>query len=174
MSLDADGISLQDHGVGFSNLETRFCPPQGIRESDFCRMHSSIRILTSNSREGSAHLDVNFSLSPELTRASWLRLIRFTCLIKARKTYPGRLRIGASPPSKSLALTTRDTVAATSSNTFVTTAGSPSSFKPCSWALGKISSAAARTAGSIFLPRRSTGFRRKKAGEDDVEQQFLR
>src|SRR5579885_3203975 len=52
-------------------------------------------------------------------------------------------------------------MAAASSNKFVITAGSPSILEPYQTAIGRTCSTAARTAGSILLPNRSTGLMRK-------------
>src|SRR6266571_3671574 len=73
--------------------------------------------------------------------------------------------MGAGSPGGSRRAISCDTVAATSSSVFATTAESPSKFTPCSSALGKTASAAASTAGSICLPCRSTELSRKELGE---------
>src|SRR6266699_3141414 len=76
--------------------------------------------------------------------------------------------IGAGSPGGSRRAISCDTVAATSSSVFVTTAESPSKFAPYSSALGKTDSAAASTAGSIRLPCRSTELSRKELGDAPV------
>src|SRR6266567_1975407 len=73
--------------------------------------------------------------------------------------------MGAGSPGGSRRAISCDTVAATSSSVFATTAESPSKFTPCSSALGKTASAAASTAGSICLPCRSTELSRKELGD---------
>src|SRR6266404_6329348 len=55
----------------------------------------------------------------------------------------------------------RETVAAACSSRLVATAGSTRSFSACWIARRPIASAALRTAGLIFRPRRSTGLMRK-------------
>src|SRR5438874_4581144 len=76
--------------------------------------------------------------------------------------------MGAGSPGGSRRAISCDTVAATSSSVFVTTAESPSKFAPYSSALGKTDSAAASTAGSIRLPCRSTELSRKELGDAPV------
>src|SRR5256886_17650704 len=76
--------------------------------------------------------------------------------------------MGAGSPGGSRRAISCDTVAATSSSVFATTAESPSKFTPCSNALGKTASAAASTAGSICLPCRSTELSRKELGDVPV------
>src|SRR6266705_2583008 len=76
--------------------------------------------------------------------------------------------MGAGSPGGSRRAISCDTVAATSSRVFVTTAGSPSKFVPYSSALGKIATAAASTAGSICLPCRSAALSRRELGDAPV------
>src|SRR5581483_314974 len=72
--------------------------------------------------------------------------------------------MGVGSPGGSRRAISCDTVAATSSSIFATTAVSPSKFVPYSSALGKTVSAAASTTESICLPSRSTELSRKELG----------
>ena len=117
---------------------------------------SSTRSFSSSSSDELDICDPRNSFVVCSPKSNSVRINRSTRLRKARNKYPERFRI-LRLPLRFCALSTRETVAAVSSNAESASAGSPSTFSAWLSARPLISYATARTSVAMALPRQSTG-----------------